>query len=141
MTFARPCRKVWITRSKMLFCDTLMGKNSKTYNTFQVASAIFMILALLWLTVSTPFVFNSQKERSSQQLSANAGTEEETANPFGNTTEEKTPNSSSFSEEYLHDHHGADHFLLIVSQYHKCENSGTYTAFHGELLVRPPNQL
>ena len=38
------------------------------------------------------------------------GNEEEAANPFGNTTEEKAPTSgSSFSEEYLHDHHIADH--------------------------------
>ncbi len=118
-----------------------MGKNSKTYNNFQVASAIFMILALLWLTVSTPFVFNSQKVQSSQQNTANAGTEEEATNPFGNTTEEKTPNCNSLSEEYLHDHQAADHLLLIISQYHKSENSDTYIAFHGELLVPPPNHL
>ena len=41
-------------------------------------------------------------------------TEEEAANPFGNTTEEKAPSSSSFSEEYLHDHHKAEYFFSIV---------------------------
>ncbi len=65
--------------------------------------------------------------------------EEETANPFGNTTEEKAPSSTSFSEEYLHDHHTTDYFFSTVLQYHKCENAGTYIAFHGELLVPPPN--
>ena len=61
------------------------------------------------------------------------------ANPFGNTTEEKAPVSNSFSEEYLHDHHSTDCFFSIVLQYHKCENADTYHAYHGELLVPPPN--
>jgi hypothetical protein len=73
-----------------------------------------------------------------RQRSPLAGTEEEAANPFGNTTEEKAP-SSSFSEEFLHDHHKADYFFSIVSQYHNSENDGTYVAYHGELLVPPPN--
>lgn len=66
---------------------------------------------------------------------------EEEANPLGNTTEEKAPNSlSSFSEEYLHDNHRSEYFFLIASQFHKCENANTYVAFHGELLVPPPNR-
>lgn len=68
-----------------------------------------------------------------------AANEEEAANPFGNTTEEKNPNSSSFSEEYLHDHHHSDHFMSVILRYHNCENSDTYVAYHGELHVPPPN--
>ena len=104
-----------------------------------------MILALLWLTVSLPFVFESQQEIARQDNKSEISTplapaEEESANPFGSNSEEKAPNSgSSVSEEYLHDHHKSDHFLLIASQFHKCENAGTYIAFHGELLVPPPN--
>jgi hypothetical protein len=103
-----------------------------------------MILALLWLTISAPFVIAAQQDLVKQEKTVNAnsplaGNEEETANPFANTTEEKSPSSSSFSEEYLHDHHKADYFFSIVSQYYKCEDSGTYVAYHGELLVPPPN--
>ena len=65
--------------------------------------------------------------------------EEDATNPFGNTTEEKAPSTSSISEEYLHDHHATDHFFDVFSQYYKRENAGTYIAFHGELLVPPPN--
>ncbi len=103
-----------------------------------------MILALLWLTVSAPFVYASQQELAKQDQTSKtnfpvSGNEEE-ANPFGSNSEEKAPNSSnSFSEEYLHDHHKSEHFFLIASQYQKCENAGTYVAFHGELLVPPPN--
>jgi hypothetical protein len=122
-----------------------MSGKRKTYNFFQKGSAIFMILALLWLTVSTPFVFASQQELAKQdKIAADTqstlpGNEEEPANPFSSTTEEKNPTSTSFSEEFLHDHFIADHFFSINLQYHKCENAGTYVAYHGELLVPPPN--
>jgi hypothetical protein len=122
-----------------------MSVKRKTYNFFQKGSAIFMIVALLWLTVSTPFVFASQQQLAKQEKIAKdsqspiSGNEEEAANPFSNTTEEKNPSSTSFSEEYLHDQQIADNFFSIDLQYHKCENAGTYVAYHGELLVPPPN--
>jgi len=112
---------------------------------YQLASAVFMILALLWLTVSAPFVASCQQELAKQNKTANnvsalGGSEEEAANPFGNTTEEKKPSgSNSLSEEYLHDHHIDDHFFSVISRDHKSENAGVYTAFHGEVQVPPPN--
>lgn len=101
-----------------------------------------MILALLWLTISAPFVYANWQEHASENRVANndclpSGGEED-ANPFSNTTEEKSPNST-FSEEYLHDHHASDCFFSIILRQHKCENADTYHAFHGELLVPPPN--
>jgi hypothetical protein len=121
-----------------------MKRSRKIYNPFHLLSAVFMILALLWLTISAPFVYAGQQEFAKLAKMENpgsplSGNEEETANPFGNTTEEKSPNSSSFSEEYLHDQHSTDRFFSIVLQYHNCENAGTYIAFHGELIVPPPN--
>lgn len=122
-----------------------MKGNRKTYSPLQLLSATCMILALLWLTISAPFVVAGQKELAKHEKMAShdftpSSGEEDSANPFGNNTEEKSPSSSSFSEEYLHDHHKADHIFSIVSRYHKCENAGTYIAYHGELLVPPPNQ-
>ena len=122
-----------------------MKRYRKIYNPFHLLSAVFMILALLWLTISVPFVYASQQKHASQDKVENTGSpvsanEEETTNPFGNTTEEKNPNSSnSFSEEFLHDHHIHDHYFSISSQYHKCENVATYIAFHGDLEVPPPD--
>ncbi|HQW43128.1 MAG: hypothetical protein IPP02_16655 [Chitinophagaceae bacterium] len=121
-----------------------MKGKQKTYSIFQQVSAIFMVLALLWLTVSTPFVFASQQrlaehKKANTTESATPGTNDDASNPFSNTTEEKNPSSTSLSEEFLHDHYTADHFFSIASQYHKCENADTYNAFHGELLVPPPN--
>jgi hypothetical protein len=102
-----------------------------------------MMLCLLWLTVSLPFVFAGQQEIARQYHVDNdsplTGNEEESANPFGNSTEEKTPSSNSLSEEYLHDHHKDDGLLAITRQYRTCEDASDYIAFHGELLVPPPN--
>lgn len=123
-----------------------MKGNRKTYNILHLVSAGFLILTLLWLTISIPFVYASQQELAKQQLGTDhqfslPAAEEETTNPLGNTTEEKAPGNSltSVSEEYLHDSHSEEGIFSIASQYHNCEDFGTYLAFHGELLVPPPN--
>ena len=121
-----------------------MPGKQKKYNFLQKCSAIFMMVALLWLTVSTPFVFASQQKLAKQDKIADtqsplSGNDEEAANPFSSTTEEKNPGSTSFSEEYLHDHLVSEYFFSESLQYHKCDNADVYVAFHGELLVPPPN--
>ena len=123
-----------------------MEKSKTTYQISQILSAVFLMMALLWLTVSLPFVYESQRELAKHSsaatgTSSHCSNEEETANAFGtNTTEEKAPSGvTSVSEEYLHDHHTAEYFTSIASQNHKCENSGIYNAFHGEVHVPPPN--
>jgi hypothetical protein len=145
MLFLIIMRTGCFAKCKVLYLNAYsMQQKINKYRFPQLASAVFMILALLWLTVSAPIVYASQQKLAKQEKIINTNTpadsnEEETANPFGSNTEEKAPSSSSFSEEYLHDHHTTDHFFSIVQQYHKCENAGTYVAFHGELLVPPPN--
>jgi hypothetical protein len=121
-----------------------MKLNRKIYTSFQLSSAVFMIMALLWLTVSLPFVYDNQQKQSErdkiENASSSAENNEESTNPFGNTTEEKNPNSSnSLSEEFLHDHYSHDHFFSIASQSYKRINVDTYIAYHGELDVPPPD--
>ncbi len=121
-----------------------MKKSRKIYSVFQLFSAVIMILALMWLTMSTPFVLDSQqevakKDKMEKTATPLAGSEEETTKTPGSNTEEKTPCGNSFSEEYLHDNHKTDHFFSVSQQYQKCKNADTYIAFHGELLVPPPN--
>jgi len=121
-----------------------MKKSFKIFSIFQLSSTVLMMVLLCWLTISTPFVYASQQEQAKQgkmvnTAASNASSEEENGNPFGNNTEEKTASSSSFSEEYLHICHITTHFHTSVYLYHKLENAATYTAYHGELLVPPPN--
>lgn len=124
-----------------------MNKRKKTYTIFQKGTSVFLMLTLLWLTVSTPFVFRAQQELAKQQKVLSAAddpaksdcedcNEEDSGN---NNIEEKVPGSINLAEEFLHDHHITHHFFSVVSLYHKLENAGSYTAFHGELLVPPPN--
>ena len=120
-----------------------MKRTKRAYTFFHKASAIFMIAALAWLTVSVAFVTplgnlaKKDKTTHSQSSDSSANEEESSSN---NTTEEKVPSGSSLSEEYLHHHQETHYFFSIVSTVHKCENADTYIAFHGELLVPPPNR-
>ncbi len=103
-----------------------------------------MMIALSWLTVSVSFVSAFQEEMAKQQQlehnqSQDASSDED-SNPFGNNTEEKTASSNtSFSEEYLHDHPVAHFISAEIFTLHALHNDETYLAFHGELLVPPPN--
>lgn len=120
-----------------------MKKARTTYSLSQLTSAVVMIVALLWLTISAPFVYASQQELAKHTKVINTDDspcEEDSSNSLGNTTEEKKPSgNNTFSEEYLHNHHTDDSFISIVSQTHKCENADVYVAYHGELDVPPPD--
>jgi phosphoribosylformylglycinamidine (FGAM) synthase-like amidotransferase family enzyme len=104
-----------------------------------------MIITLMWLTISIPFVAAAKEEIAKkgkiaiQLTDNNTDTEEESSNPL-NGTEEKAPGNINLAEEFLHDHPTTEHFITIVSQYYNTHNAGIYEAFHGELLVPPPNR-
>lgn len=122
-----------------------MNKRKKKYTIFQKATSAFLMLTLLWLTVSTPFVIAAQQELAKHQKVLSLDTtptdcadEDSSAN---NTIEEKVPGGINLAEEFLHDHHISHHFFTVISLYHKLENADSYTAFHGELLVPPPNTI
>ena len=122
-----------------------MKRSRKIYSISQLVSAGIMIMALMWLTVSTPFVYAFQQELNKQQKIEKAcspvtGNEEETTKIPNTNTEEKTPGNNSLSEEYLHNNHKADYFIYLAMQYQKCDNADTYIAYHGEMLIPPPNQ-
>ncbi|RYF90210.1 MAG: hypothetical protein EOO03_04175 [Chitinophagaceae bacterium] len=122
-----------------------MKKNKATYCFFHKASAVFMMLALVWLTISTPFVCSFKQEMAKMAQMDNAPdasvpVEDDNSNPLGNNTEEKTPSSpTSLTEEYLHHGESTHFFLSQRAIFYKCTNTDIYTAFHGELLVPPPN--
>ena len=118
-------------------------KKKRIHSAFQLASAVIMIVSLMWLTVNTPFSLSIASGLCMQQSqsSGNPANGSEDNNPLNNTTEEKVPSSNNFSEEYLHHSHSVDPFVHQGYEYHKLKNADTYTAYHGELLVPPPNFL
>jgi len=95
-----------------------------------------MIMALLWLTVSTPFVYASQQAHQKEiQNQAKTG---EDKNPFSTTTEEKNESSVSTLSEYLHDLNAMNQDFTLLTRVYKCHTSDVYYAFHPELLSPPP---
>ena len=109
-----------------------------------MVSAVFMILALAWLTVSTPFVYKGQQyviaaEKKAQSTSQDDKNDEE-SNPFANTTEEKTSGGNTIAEEYLH--HTDEPLFLVIDKpgLHLSHSYDVYIAFHGELHCPPPNR-
>ncbi|HMU44745.1 MAG TPA: hypothetical protein PKC72_00190 [Chitinophagaceae bacterium] len=122
-----------------------MGNRIHTYSFFSKVSSVLMIVALMWLTVCTPFVFASQQQAAQYEKlvgkNQNLPLDENDQSPYGNTTEEKAPTGISIQEEFLHEHHASEYFLLLASKHPELENSGIYIAFHGELHVPPPNAV
>src|SRR5215217_2073448 len=80
-------------------------KDKKPYSTLQKASSLLMLLALAWLTVSLPFVYNSQQLQKELVKETKAATPDDNSNPLANTTEEKTENGTNTLSEYLHEFH------------------------------------
>ena len=123
----------------------MMKGSNIQIKTSAIVSCIFMMLTLAWLTVSLPFV-NGAQQNSKQSSSSGITTpidaeDDDSNNPFANTTEEKTSsNFNSISEEYLHDvHHSFELYVTVPSLEYKVENVSTYIAFHGELISPPPD--
>ena len=109
----------------------------------QKAACILMLMAVLWLTVSIPFVYENQKSLAKEKIGQSASHSQaaEDDNPLTTTTEEKNSDNASslFSEEYLHHGEGHVNFISYCLQSLHAAQEGTYTAFHGELLCPPPN--
>ena len=121
---------------------TQMSRRRKPVNIARFISCIFMMLALAWLTISLPIVYSAQQTVEQKKAAANGSqqAEEESGNPFANTTEEKTSgNATSFSEEYLHDTHHAEHYITDLSTEYSIEHFHTYIAFYGDLESPPPD--
>jgi hypothetical protein len=115
-----------------------MKKRRNPYNLGHIISSIVMLVALAWLTVSTPFLYAAQQQ---QQELAHQGTDtpDEDFNPFASTNEEKTESgSNTLSEEYLHHAHHIEHHFTTVVKYYKCHLADEYLAFHPEYFSPPP---
>lgn len=101
-----------------------------------VISSLFMIMALLWLTVSTPFVFASQQAHQKEIQKQIGGSEDK--NPFSTTTEEKNESSANTLSEYLHDLNSMNQHFIVLTRIYKCHSSDVYYAYHRELISPPP---
>lgn len=119
----------------------MKGKNN-TYHFKRYGLSIFLMITLLWLTLSAPFIFDAQKRLQKPDTSLTSSDKgqsiEENANPFSGLNEEKSGGSASTLSEYLHEHFHMP--VLSVSQliHESYTGSSIYVAYYGELLSPPP---
>jgi hypothetical protein len=123
----------------------MIGNNGRHINFVVVIS---MMMTMLWLTVSLPFI-------SESRIACNLGCKSSACENFmdtqgedtgftqtGSSEEKSSEESNSFNEEYLH-HHDGGIFLGLTSDRTTMHDlaEDAYCAFHGELLVPPPNVI
>jgi hypothetical protein len=117
-------------------------KGKRTYSIGEQLSCVSMILMLLWLTVSAPFIVPDQQDgkmANSAQADIPADNNEDSdTNPFSNTTEEKPESGANTLSEYLHHMHEMVHCSTTLTTSYNWHASELYIAFHGELLSPPP---
>ena len=86
-----------------------------------------MIVALMWLTISLPFVYGAQLElKCLSEFSTN-------------TTEEKTESGVNTLSEYLHEAHALVHPESMFRIFYKCHSNDEFIAFHPEYISPPPD--
>ena len=113
----------------------LMMKETKT-RPGVVVSSLVMIMALLWLTVSTPFVYVA-KESVEKHTETKVPGGDDGNNPLTNTNEEKSENTVNFSE-YLMERMNIESSSVSLSKLFRCYPVDIYFAFHPELISPPP---
>ena len=101
----------------------------------ELLSCLFMVFALLWLTVSLPFVNYAEQVAKSQVCNS---TDNSNSTQQNLPTEEKTESGSNSLSEYLHDHHFEMHEGYVISKGFKLSPDDTYLAFHPEQVLLPP---
>lgn len=114
-----------------------MKQNQRTYHLRHILSSLCMIVTLVWLTVSTPFVYDSQLSLKKELQKESKQTQDNT-NPFSNTTEEKNESSVNTLSEYLHEPPCLEDNSILLVRLYKSYPSNIDYEHHPELLSPPP---
>ena len=114
-----------------------MKPASNIFSFKHMLSSLLMLLALAWLTISIPFVYEHQKAQKeiSKQESKSC---EDNSNPLSNSNEEKTEAGVNTLSEYLHETHITTQPISTIDKYYKCHSADLYFAYHPELISPPP---
>jgi len=115
-----------------------MPRQKATYHLGKICSVLMLTMLLGWLTVSLPYVYQAkQQSQQTKKVVADLGSsEEETAGSLGGSTEEKT--SGNTLSEFLHEQESLAELATLLISHAPDASDDTYLAFHGELLVPPP---
>jgi hypothetical protein len=121
-----------------------MKKAIVTYSIFNKITALFFGMALLWLTVSISFISDPDYKKSLIEWNgdvedADLSTEEDADSRNANSEEKAPKSTNSISEEIFHENLLENTLFTTVTLSHVMVNHTTYTAYHGEMDVPPPD--
>jgi hypothetical protein len=146
MFFSQNCKialKLFLKTNLLYLCELMMNGVNSSYNSFQISTAVLMIVVLLWFTMSTPVIYQFQLQENAAEIALAQPDETENGNdftsyPFSSNSEEKTESNSNGFSEYLHDLDEINTCSAFLSGHVKCHSDEEYLAYHGKLLSPPP---
>lgn len=116
-------------------------RNTK-YRFKECTLSIFLMITLVWLTISAPFVFDAKKKLQKSNITASVSdinqSIEENSNPFAGLNEEKCSSNSNTLSEYLHEHFHMPELSESELIHESYTGGSIYVAYYGELLSPPP---
>lgn len=96
-----------------------------------------MVVLLLWLTVSIPYLYNAQQENTSVLENKKTNNQQkDPTNPFADASEERT--SVTVAEEYLQHESKCEYSWVSISNFYIDFCTPVYLAFHCDLISPPP---
>ena len=117
--------------------------NAVPYSVKEKGISFLLILTLVWLTVSLPYVCDAKKisVKAAQTTGKTSLPTDQTNNPVSGNPEEKAASGgiNTLSEEYLHHPEEILAFEPSMIDHNSFHLICFYEAFHGELLCPPPN--
>jgi hypothetical protein len=118
-----------------------MRQNPSTFNPLQKAGSLLLILALVWLSVSTPYVYRFQQKTKTEKQAMTAENDTDCEDGCGllnNTNEEKAESGPNTLQEFLHEPlHIAHPSIEQVNEYGHFEQKAS-VAYHPEFISPPP---
>lgn len=115
-----------------------MNKRQTIFTLRHLLSAVIMLAALAWLTVSLPYAAKAQQEYKQVCKQSGEHKADDNTNPLSNTNEEKTESGVSLLSEYLHEATVIERHFVTLSTSHVCRPSALYLAYHPDLVIPPP---
>jgi hypothetical protein len=116
-----------------------MRQKTPSFTIAHKIGSLLLMLALLWLSVSTPYVYRfQQKVKAEKQAQTNAPDEDSEGSLNNNINEEKSESGPNTLQEYLHEPLHLEHpSLAQVNEYGHFEQKASI-AYHPELISPPP---
>jgi len=122
-----------------------MASKAVPYSLKEKGISTLLIMTLLWLTVSLPYISDAQQYSTRIALESGKSSLplDDSSNPVSGNPEEKAASGgiNTLSEEYLH--HPEEILAMETSRvsHSTFHLICFYETFHGELLCPPPNCL